>query len=295
MSWEAEFRHLRMRYLDRQLRDFDLQEPDPEELQPLTEEEIRQDLLNRGTGRFLGFFSRRGLVRFGLRMGLVGKMRKRGFKPVLKLSATEPPQQLLRIYDGEETPEHLLVELAVHLEQSTPKPSLELPPGVYQFLVIDWMLLQDPTGAFTQARPKMPGQNYPGLRLGEDIGELIALVAERLHQDGVLAFPNHFHNGVLYARQMRFADARRQAEMEAIHRDLGTLSLAEQSWAVEYGCVEDETGKPYHWLGAEMIIPMSEALKKHFEGEYQRRVETMKRELHYRVNWEKFERCYQPL
>ena len=295
MSWESDFRHLRLRYLDHQLRDFDLQEPDPEDLGPLTEEEIRQDLLNQAPSRFLGFFSRRGLVRYFLRLGLVAKMRHRGYQPLLKISVTEPPQQLLRIYDGVESPAALLIEVAVHLEQSAPKAALGLPPGNYRFLVIDWMLLQQPGAAFSATRPRMPGQQHPGLRLGEEIGELVVLVAERLRQDGVLAFPNHFHNGVLYARRMRFADFNRQAELEAICRDLSSLSLAEQSWAVEYGCVEDDDAQPYRWLGAEMIIPLSEKLKKHFAGEYRKRVEKRKQELHYRVNWEKYERCYQPL
>lgn len=295
-GWEDELRRLRMQYLNRQLRDFELQAPDPEDLTPLTEAEVRADLQGQAPKRFLGYFSRSGLVRLGLKFGVVDVLRKKGFKPVMQLPPAEAPQHLLRIYDRETTPEHLLVEIAAHLEQSQAKRELALPQREYRFLVIDWMLLQNPRETFSAHRPRLPGQTYPGLRIGEHIGDVLFLCAERLGQDGMLTFPNHYHNGVLYARRMQFANPQRQAELEALGRDLSSLSLAERSWAVELGCVLDDAGKPYVWRGSEMIYPLTPVLVKHFKSpEYRARVDAAAARLHYRLDMEKFTRDYEPL
>jgi hypothetical protein len=295
MNFGSELRALRLRYLNRQLRDFELQEPDPEELLPLTEAEVRADLTGSATGRFLGYFSRRGLVRMGLTFGIIRALRERGFNPVMKLG-TADQQHTLRIYDGVEDPDHLVVDIAAHLEHSSPKAALGLPPGQYGFLVIDWMLLQDPRASFTASRPRLPGQHFPGLRLGEDIGNVIMLVGERLRQDGVLTFPNHYHNGVLYSRKMLFANPRYQAELVALGRDLSSLSLAERSWAVELGCVEYADGAVYGWRGTEMIFPITKALQEHFaSAAYHDAVEREAARMRFKLDMDKLIRAYEPL
>lgn len=295
-SWEDELRRLRTQYLSRQLRDFELQAPDPEDLLPLTEAEVRADLQGQAPKRFLGYFSRSGLVRLGLKFGIVDLLRKKGFKPVLQLPPSDPPQHLLRIYDAECNPEHLLVEIAAHLEQSQAKRELALPQQEYRFLVIDWMLLQNPRESFSVHRPRLPGQSHPGLRIGEHVGEVLFVCTERLGLDGMLTFPNHYHNGVLYGRRMQFANPQRQAELQALGRDLSSLSLAERSWAVELGCVTDDGGSPYVWRGSEMIYPLSPALVKHFKSAaYLDRVAQAAAGLHYRLDMDKFQREYEPL
>lgn len=297
MSLSSDLRALRFRYLNMQLRDFELQAPDPEELGPLTESEVIGDLTGKHAQRFLSYFSRRGLVRLGLKFGIIQSLRERGFVPHMKLVTTDPQQHLLRLYDGfEEKPEHLILEVAAHLETSMPKPALHLPAGRYSFLVVDWLLLQNPRDSFSATRPRLPGQQFPGLRIGQDIGEVITLIGERLKQDGVLTFPNHYHNGLLYSRKMMFANPKYQAELMALGRDLSSLNFAERSWAIELGCIEDAAGKPYTWQGTEMIFPISASLREHFNGPgYRAAVEHALEKLHYRLDMDKFVRLYEPL
>lgn len=294
MSWEENWLHLRYRYLNHQLRDFELQVPDPEELLPPTEQDILADLTSRTTTHFLEFFSRRGLVKLGLQFGLVDELRKKGFRPRMRIVTSEPPHHMLRIYDKSEKPENLLLELAAHRE-TTVAAKNDMPAGTYHFLFVDWLLLQNPRLKFTASRPRLPGQEYPSLGLGLPIGEVLMLVTERLKLDGMLTFPNHFHNGVLYSRKMHFVNPVYQAQMRAVQRDLSTFSLAEQSWAVELGCVQHVDGSVYQWTGAEMMLPVHPKLaayphSSHYEKQLAENMERLK----FKLDWERFERVYPP-
>jgi hypothetical protein len=296
MSWaEDNWLHFRFRYLNRQLRDFELRAPDPEDLLPLTEEDVRDDLSSHSNPYFLEFFSRRGLVKLGLQFNLVDRLREMGFEPHMRIVPTEPPHHMLRVYDKIEAPENLLIELALHRETTLAKAHLNLPDGTYQFLFVDWMLLQNPREGFTPDRPRLPGQQYPGLRLGLHVAEILMLVAERLKQDGLLTFPNHYHNGVLYGRKMSFVNPIYQGHLHALQRDLHELSLAEQSWAVELGCVEDEQGAVYKWTGAEMMLVQNPKLQDYQKSKhYQALVRDTMKEHRFHLDRERFQRLYQP-
>ncbi len=262
---------LRYRLLDALLDESELQAPDPEDLAPLTEADLIADLDGRhSVTRFLNFYSRRGLETAAERLGLFPLLRRRGFKPRLQLQLTDPMRQLLRIYDGEVKPEKLLVEFAPHVEERTIRRDV-LGDRRFRCLVVEWLLLQDPRQRFTAARPRLPGQEHPGLRAGGEAGEMILLIAARLRCDAVVTAPRHYHNGLLYQRRMRFIDPARQAEFIALERAVGHLPLAEASWAVALGCVAYRDGRPYTWPAADMIFPFADVLDEYVDGQRYRR------------------------
>jgi hypothetical protein len=284
---------LRYRVLDSLLSTSDLQAPDPEELEPLRQDEIYAEL-NRegGGGRFLGFYSRKGLVTAAEYLGFFDTLRKRGFDPLLMVDTKDANRHALRIYDGSPEPERLLIESAVRVDDLI----LNI-PGLgdrrWRCLVMDWLLLQCPEGSFAPGRPRFPGQSYPGLGVGYEVGEMIMLIAARLECEALVSTPRHYHNGVLYGRRLRFTEPLRQAEMLALERDLSHLTLAERSWAVELGCVWDAAGQEFRWPAAQMIFPFAEPIDRYIEGpEYQHDVRRLFTGMSFELDRTRFEAEY---
>jgi hypothetical protein len=143
------------------------------------------------------------------------------------------------------------------------------------FLVIEWISLQHPRGSFSRERPRLPGQDYPGLGVGRALFALLARIARELGKDGLLGYPQYYHNAVFYFGSFVFAQAREQGIFLALRRDLGKLELVEASNAVGGGAViELRSGKPLEWKPGEMIFPLSRRLKAQLaRSEYRLEVE----------------------
>jgi hypothetical protein len=291
VKWSREWLALRYRFLESRLRDADLQAPDAKDTGSITS----QDLLGELAGEklphyFLNFFSRRGLENLFDKLGLSDAFRKRGFEPYVALRLDDPGRHLLQIHDGAPEPSRLLVEVAGRQDVFLLDDLEGLPPDRYRMLVLDWVLLQNPAAGFTARRRPLPGQEHPGLGIGNEIGEMLALMAMRLQCDGILAAPNHYHNACLYSRKMWFLKACRQGEFLALERDLGHLGLAERSWAVELGCVETN-GAVFKWPGARMVLPLEERLHRYVQSPpYEKTCAESREALRFNLNqdcWEK--------
>ena len=100
--------------------------------------------------------------------GLLAGLSERGYpEPVLRLSCTDPTDQRICLYAGEETRDRLLLEVRLQLVPFHPR----RPIGPFteetslRMLVIHWLVLSSPDGTFTVDRPRLPGQEKPGLGL----------------------------------------------------------------------------------------------------------------------------------
>ncbi len=82
-------------------------------------------------------------------------------------------------------------------------------------------------------------------------------MGERQRREGLIGFPEHYHNAVMYSEKYRFFAPEREGILGALRRDLAGLSLAGASWAVERGLVTDaRTGAQFPWAGEEMVRPL---------------------------------------
>src|SRR6185312_11389377 len=81
--------------------------------------------------------------------------------------------------------EHLC-DLRVHLCRSTTQPPLDV-------VQVEWLLMQNPRGAFTAQRPRLPGQVLPGTGLGRAVHGLLVIMAGRLQRDALVVVPAHHH------------------------------------------------------------------------------------------------------
>jgi hypothetical protein len=209
--------------------------------------------------RFLGFYTPQGLELALERSGLLDRVRERGFpRLTLDLKLDNPGGETVRLKSaGFAAP---LIELRARIDRGT-VPGLAL-------LRIEWLLLQNPRARFTPERPRLPGQSFPGLGLLHDVMALFVVACERLHLDGLVFVPAHYHTAAQGRRLLRFLSPEHEGLFRALETTLSPLSLAEAAAAVEEGRVIDEaTGEPCRWQPMAMVLPVSERMQERVTGE----------------------------
>lgn len=210
----------------------------------------------RARSRFLGYYSQQGIELALERAGLLDRLRRLGFAhPTLELDLDNPGGETLRLW-GDGRRRDLLIELRVRVDRHT-VPDMAM-------LRIEWLLLQNPLGRFTPQRPRLPGQRFPGLGLLPDIAALTVLVCDRLHLDGILFVPSHFHTARQGRKVLRFLAPEDEGLFRALEAALAVLPLAEATGAVEQGRVLDggNVEVPFLWRPMPMVLPVSERLKQ---------------------------------
>jgi acetoin utilization deacetylase AcuC-like enzyme len=209
--------------------------------------------------RFLDFYSAHGLELALERAGLLDRIRHLGFQPTLEMDLTNPTGDTVRMY-GDQRRRELLIELRASIDRRTM-------PGM-ALLRVEWLLLQNPRAQFTAERPRLPGQQKPGLGMLQEIVALLVLVCDRLQLDGILVVPSHYHIAVHGRKAMRFLNPADEGVYQALRRALAGLSLAEAAEAVGAGRVVDaRTGEPVAWTPAPLVFAVSDRLKELVEGE----------------------------
>jgi hypothetical protein len=124
--------------------------------------------------------------------------------------------------------------------------------GEGHFLFVNWLSLRNPRAQFSDVRPKLPGQEVPGLGLAREMSEILGLMARRLNLDGVAFQPSWYHMAYAARHTGRFVDAERQGRFDALLRDLRGLSLLEATKKVAEGHVK-LNGQPYRWEPDPMV------------------------------------------
>ncbi|MBV8201848.1 MAG: hypothetical protein JOZ15_14590, partial [Acidobacteria bacterium] len=214
--------------------------------------------------RLLGACSRQQLELTLERAGLLERLRQLGFpNPAVTLDLEHPGGEAVRVHGDPEGGE-LLAEVRLRIDRRS-APGLAL-------LRIEWLLLQNPREAFTPARPRLPGQEHPGLGMLRDVIALLIVACERLQLDGVLWVPAHYHTAAQGRRTSRFLHATDEGLFRTLERALAGLPLPQAAFAVERGRVVDgATGLPFAWHPMQVVVPASDRLRRQLDGEdYQR-------------------------
>lgn len=256
---------------------FDLQAPPPESS---SADDLPSDwmgeLLGQGASStlVLGFYTLDG-IRHGLRVyGFMDALTRRGYPDAhVTVDLTDPWRHVLRIYANQDCdPHELLVDLRLRLAERAKGDVFAAthPKGLDGWLVAEWLVLQNPRASFDARRGivPLPGQRFPGLGLGAEMMALLERIATRLGKRGILAHPSWVHNAVMYRPRFRFVDPVIQGRFDALRRDTANLTLAEFSWAVELGCVEDvNAGTAWQWTGDEMVLPLTDPDRSPMSGD----------------------------
>ncbi len=222
--------------------------------------------LMEGSGgrRFLDYYGDGGLRHAFERYGLFDATRERGYDDLDVVTRADDDRHTLWITAGHPALDDraTLVELVVRRDRLVPDEGCGL-DRPFDVLTVDWLTLRHPVARFTSERPRLPGQDAPGLGLGEVVLELLYRATERLRLDALLTVAEHFHNAVLYRRELAFFDDEAGGVCVALEDALLSrecLSLAQASWAIEWGLVRDSSGETYRWRGDAQVRAFTPSL-----------------------------------
>jgi len=238
---------------------------------------------------FLNFYSEYGIKKALEKYGIFNDLNKRGFHDfIIKINARDPYRHTLKAYFKQEDDDHLLGELIVRKKYFKARPIFpsDIVGKTFCMIVIEWLTLQDPTAAFTIRRPPLPGQIYPGLRIGRKILGIFVNMSLRLKTDGLLNIPQYYHNAVFYSRHFHYFNPYTQGQFLAMQRDLKKYGLFKAAWAVELGCVyERKIGKPWKWFTDEQVLFVSKRLEQYFKSkEYHTRVQEAEKNHEFKID-----------
>jgi hypothetical protein len=213
----------------------------------LTEEELEEELGIRPRRRrvLLGFYTAAGIEHAFYRYGVLDQLERLGFRQFRAAFDSPGAGERVRILGQSGGVEHVLVEAVLDRQAVA---------GV-EVLYIHWLSLRNPRAQFSERRPRLPGQEVPGLGLSREIGTMLWRMAVRLGLGGVVFRPSHYHIAYAARHEFRFVEPRRQGRFEALVRDLAGVPLLEATTAVAEGKVRID-GAPYAWEADEMAYWM---------------------------------------
>ncbi len=192
---------------------------------------------------FLGYYTAAGLEHALFRYGVLDHLRRMGYGAFRVALDCGNPGERLCLHGESGGAEHLLIDLVAERRRVARA----------EVLYVHWLSLRNPRARFTALRPRLPGQEVPGLGLARETGEMLALMARRLDLAAVVFRPAHYHTAYSARHDLAFVDAARQGRFEALLRDLAGLPLREATEAVASGRVLLD-GAPYAWEADEMAL-----------------------------------------
>lgn len=204
--------------------------------------------------RLLGMYSAEGLEFALHRYGVLPEVARLGYRDLrVAIDRTDVGERLRvlgRARDGDPR-EHLLIEMVLERQRipCPPTPGLDgsgPDGGGVPVLYVHWLTLRNPRASFTAGRPRLPGQDAPGLGLAPEASDLIGRIATRLGLAGVALRPSHYHVAYAARRGFRFVDPKRQGRFEALIRDTKGIPLLDVTRLVAEGRVWLD-GQPYAW------------------------------------------------
>ena len=196
-----------------------------------------------GQRLLLGYYTAQGLEYALHRYGVLEQLRRIGYgnlHVVLDQTGVGERVRLLGEADGAE---HLLVEEVFERRQVAGR----------DVLFVHWISLRNPRAQFSERRPRLPGQEVPGLGMAREFGELLTRMAKRLSLAGVAFRPAHLHTAYQARHLMAFVDPARQGRFEALLRDTAALPLLQATTALDQGRVR-MNGEPYAWEAEDMAL-----------------------------------------
>lgn len=256
---------------------------------------IDQLTTHSGSTLLLGMFTAGDLRKVLERSGIFPDLRLKGIDDfIIKINPLEDFDQVLKIYSQKQDNANLLAELRLKEGEIRPPQNSEdfVDFPVCCILSIEWMMMQNPFKVFNSPKAGLPGQEHPGLGQARRVLKLIIAYCRLKNLDGVVNFPEYFHNAYLYRHVFKFYDPTKEAEFYAVLRDAESLSLTDLSWAVNDGCVINlQTGEPYDWHSDIQIFPLTSALQNYFQSKaYQQIFNKVYASCHFKFDEEKYKK-----
>ena len=258
--------------------------------------ELNEFLPESDDPKLFGFYSAPGVEYALMELGVFEKIEELGFSDLKVAFQGDAWSQDMRIFGSADNRRLMLMEGRFRRSVWAPESTNILwdviqPGSHFSVAFIEWFLLQNPMAEFTPERPRLPGQNHPGLGLKDEIMSVFTAVARRLSLDAYLANAKLFHNAFMYSPMFFFLDVHRQAEMTAIKNAAEGRSLQDISLAVEGGFLRRaDLDEKYQWTGHTMIRPLSkELLTAYHDSHYKDQVEQISSGMNFVFDWEGYQ------
>lgn len=192
--------------------------------------------------RLLGFYTREGIEYALAQYGILRQLRRLGYGNFRIEIDGDSRGDRMRLFAQADGREHLLIECLLEKQQLAER----------DVLYVHWLTMRHPRGRFSATRPRLPGQEEPGLGLAREAFVLFTQIARRLDLVGIAYRPAFYHTAYPARQLMRFVSPERQGRFEALLRDLGDRPLLEVSHAIANGQVLMNS-EPYTWEADEMV------------------------------------------
>ncbi|MFB0564129.1 MAG: hypothetical protein ACETWK_00450 [Candidatus Aminicenantaceae bacterium] len=263
----------------------------------IQEKDILSDLVEKeGSSLLLGRYTMNEVIAVLIKRNFLNDARKRNLWPLTyELDSSEFPLQRLQIFYKEKAPENLIVDLKI--KEGIFKLKVDLTQDIpdkksgYDFLILDWLTLQNPLQRFSDEKTPLPGQNHPGLNLGKKVLDIFIYLARLRKKDALLAYPAYFHNALLFSRQFRFLNPQKEAEVMAVRKSFPDIPFKELAWIVHLECLRDRNNKVYEWQAEEQVFSLNKSLKSYFGSKrYKERVKESLKDFHFSIDRECYER-----
>lgn len=245
---------------------------------------------------FLNKISESKLQLFLSRMGIFEHLNSHGFYSVKTKTETKDTfVHRLKIVDSKiettSSPGNFLLDIWLRRRSNFQVQDLrhmkkeELSDSLYSYLekklqdkkmtlvVVEWICLQNPLANFS-SRPQLPGQHFPGLRLGRKTERFLEEIALEVNATGLICLPEHFHNAFLnYRKGWRFFNPAFQGWFESLlHRFQRQLSdeghLAHVAWAIQLKLISNpHSGLILTWNPQEQMFPLGICLREYFNSD----------------------------
>ncbi len=243
----------------------------------------------RGDNLFLGYFSVHGLALIFDKYHLKEKLQEKGFKNLKFVINTDDPyvhRLLLNNRHGGKNEN--LIELIIKREYLKVAMPFKNPLNgkQYRMLAIEWLMMQNPRSRFSEKRPRLPSQQYPGLGIASEALELLIYACRRLGMHGIINIPNYFHNALFYSRIFYYENPVDQAKLLAIIRDTQKFKLIDIAWAIEDKALIDlRTNMPFEWFKGCQVFPLVKPLDQLYKGrEYKNIVKKEMKNYNYSID-----------
>lgn len=198
--------------------------------------------LRSGKRRLLDFYTTEGVEHALWHYGVLGQLNRLGYRS-LRVNVDEVDQgDRMRVFGSFAGTEYLLIECVLERRRIAGR----------SVVFIHWLTLRHPRAGFEAGKPRLPGQEVPGLGMAREASELLLRMAERLDLDGIAFRPSWYHMAYAGHSRFQFVDAARQGRFEAMQRDFKDISLRKATMAVADGRVL-LNGEPYTWEADEML------------------------------------------
>ncbi|MDH7513887.1 MAG: hypothetical protein QHH14_13150 [Clostridiales bacterium] len=261
----------------------------------VSERDILSGLVeDKSTSLFLGRYSIAEVAAVLGRRNFFREAKKRNLWPlVFNLDSSGHPVQRYQIFLEEEKPEKLIVDLKIREGRLRPRDQFHLPASfyTYEFLILEWLTLQNPLLKFSPKRPPLPGQEHPGLGLGKKVVDLFVYLARLTQKDGLLVFPAYFHNALLFTRYFQFLNPQKQGEVLAVRKSLSDIPFKHLAWMAYLNCLREDDGRIYEWMAEEQVFPLNRSLKEYFESRaYKQKVKKVLNSRRFAIDWACYEK-----